>query len=50
MWMDQPPRFSPTFLHEEKGWLPVDDLEFLAQALERVGCVQLLIKIENERF
>ena len=35
---------------EERGRLAVDELEFLAQALETVGCARLLSELENEGF
>ena len=35
---------------EERGRLAVNDLEFLAQALETVGCARLLSELENEGF
>ena len=35
---------------EERGRLAVDNLEFLAQALETVGCTRLLSELENEGF
>lgn len=35
---------------EERGRLAVDDLKFLAQALETVGCARLLSELDNEGF